>query len=849
MIINLTYADNLMVRPFIIFVADALNTQRSESTKTTAFEIVFGQKPNRLCEISDKTGPLLEEDLSEIFKDQDFSRVTVVESLTELKENCNGSHPSTPKSSLQESKSTLHTIDAEALDDILQISTTNKAKEVAGSFLGDAYDHTISKNDDGHEVLADSDITADMWHEWNPVKDDEHCYSSGEDPSGKPPKVTEAGGNAFEELLAELRDVSGTKVKEKVTILDSDLLSYVKKSISSERIAGVMTGKESIPSYAYKGKVPEKGQAGYDEFIHYLQINEIYEDKLSVIRDHILKYCKKENGLFLDGEKILSFASIELLAYIEYMKAVPANKGGNDIPVVENSSSNTEAAIFPVTSPRRKRIRDKVVQQGLVNADKMTKKYAKQKHIIIEEFQVGENVSGKIPKQDRISSDNKRLACVVVDKRGGRTPSYRLACSSGTLDRRVTTFDTMHYPGRVEINKNNLNKSVSLRQAAREASVVKASALSCKCKKGCTGKTCVCRKDGKVCSSRCHKGISCKNNQFHQLVKEQMQDAKEQGGEVDNSLFHQLAKEQMEDSKEQGGEVENSLFHQLAKEQMEDSKEQRREVENLLFPSYGGHIFGSDGSKIILRNTCRFDSWFAILRVLWENNHEKMKSVCESYKDGSPNSVNILHLIELEQYLQAKAGAALIINLEIINHSIYFYGNENEGFMKIFGFLLKHVISSACNSKYCPNPNHKASLCSFPTITTDEKVTKKMFSQSVHEWLFNRQQSVCGRKLCKAPPGDDLVFWDVQLQERSARSDLVSVRVPYCGGVRIAEPREFQNGLLTILPVGIDVASRNKQLIWPDIPDSIELLKGGSLRADSADFFSFQRGSPPVHPL
>ena len=53
------------------------------------------------------------------------------------------------------------------------------------------------------------------------------------------------------------------------------------------------------------------------------------------------------------------------------------------------------------------------------------------------------------------------------------------------------------------------------------------------------------------------------------------------------------------------------------------------------------------------------------------------------------------------------------------------------------------------------------------------------------------------------------------------------VKVPYCRGMRSAEPREFQNGLPMILPVGIDVASRNKHLMWPDIPDSIELLHGG----------------------
>ena len=773
-----------MFATFNNFPADALNTQRSESTKKAAFEIVLGQKPNRLCEISDKTGPLLEEDLTELFKDQDFSQVTIVESLNELREGCSSPRPSTPKSILQESNNTHQTIDLECLDHLLKANTCREIEEETGSLQDNAYDHKISKNNEGYEVLPNRDtpIDADVPQVQHPIEDDGIFFSSDEEE-----KVGETSGttkNVFETLLAKLRDGSETKDKRKVTISDSHLLDYVEKSISTERIAGIMTGKEILPSYSYNGKIPDTGQTGHNDFIHYLENAEIYEDELTLIRDHILKCCKKENGLFLDGDKVVSLSFKELLSYIEHTERLPAKKDV-EAPAVNDSRSNT--AIFPVTSPRRKRIRDKVVQQGLVNADKMIKKYAKRKRIIVEEFQVGENVSVKIPKQDRIASDNKRLPCVIVDKRGGPTSSYRLVCSSGTIDRRVTASDIMRYPGRVEIDENNLNKRISLRQAAREASVIKANTLSCKCKKGCTGKTCVCRKAGKICSSRCHKGISCKNNQFHQLVKEQVEHSKDPDRPATTTKRSDVIKPDVESKAAIGGKVSNEKY---VKEKMKDLKAQNqratstkvshgiepnigknvvkgREPENLVFPSYGGHIVASDGSKMILQNTCRLDSWFAVIRILWKNNQEKMQTICKIYKESFPNSVNILHLIELEQYLQAKAGAALIMDLKIVNHSIDFYGNENEGFMKMFGFLFRHVISSSCDSKYCPDSHQKTSLCSFPTITTEEKVTKMTLSQEVNDWLFNRQQSVCGRKLSKAPPDDDLVFWDVQLQERS----------------------------------------------------------------------------------
>ena len=128
------------------------------------------------------------------------------------------------------------------------------------------------------------------------------------------------------------------------------------------------------------------------------------------------------------------------------------------------------------------------------------------------DFQIGQNVTVRIPKEDRTSTDNRRLECVIVGKKKNKIPLYQLLCKHGTLDRWLTASELLPYACPVSIDSDVIDSgtAVTLRQAARLSSQSK-ELNYCKCKAHCKSMMCKCRKLSKLCSSRCHRGIGCQN--------------------------------------------------------------------------------------------------------------------------------------------------------------------------------------------------------------------------------------------------------------------------------------------------------------------------------------------------
>ena len=48
----------------------------------------------------------------------------------------------------------------------------------------------------------------------------------------------------------------------------------------------------------------------------------------------------------------------------------------------------------------------------------------------------------------------------------------------------------------------------------------------------------------------------------------------------------------------------------------------------------------------------------------------------------------------------------------------------------------------------------------------------------------------------------------------------------YCGGIKTFEPRQFANGVPSILPVNVDIVCRNRTLCWDTISKQLELWSG-----------------------
>ena len=130
-----------------------------------------------------------------------------------------------------------------------------------------------------------------------------------------------------------------------------------------------------------------------------------------------------------------------------------------------------------------------------VNGEKMKEIYAKCKQIKVEDFDVGGNVSVKVPLIDRGKCDVSHVPAVQQQ-------------SFGTTESFYTASTLISYPAPVDIVDED--KTVSLREAAILHSVLKKDISKCNFKTRCKTSHCHCKKISIKCSSQCHKGLKCK---------------------------------------------------------------------------------------------------------------------------------------------------------------------------------------------------------------------------------------------------------------------------------------------------------------------------------------------------
>jgi hypothetical protein len=133
----------------------------------------------------------------------------------------------------------------------------------------------------------------------------------------------------------------------------------------------------------------------------------------------------------------------------------------------------------------------------------MIRKYTK-KHDI-QHFNIGDIVSLKVPREDRTSTDNRRLFGRILQE--PYSHRYKVLTYSGIIKRLIPTKEL----GVVEqalwsdIVIPDTIKEVTLGLAAREASTSARVGISCQCKGPCSTKRCRCFKEGKQCSVHCHR--------------------------------------------------------------------------------------------------------------------------------------------------------------------------------------------------------------------------------------------------------------------------------------------------------------------------------------------------------
>lgn len=134
---------------------------------------------------------------------------------------------------------------------------------------------------------------------------------------------------------------------------------------------------------------------------------------------------------------------------------------------------------------------------------KMAHKYSKKHNI--QHFDFGDIVFLKVPREDRTSTDNRRLFGQILDE--PYSHRYKVLTCSGIIKRLMPTKElgVVAIALWSDIIIPETAKEVTLGLAAREASTSAQGGISCQCKGPCNTKRCKCYKESKQCSVRCHR--------------------------------------------------------------------------------------------------------------------------------------------------------------------------------------------------------------------------------------------------------------------------------------------------------------------------------------------------------
>jgi hypothetical protein len=147
---------------------------------------------------------------------------------------------------------------------------------------------------------------------------------------------------------------------------------------------------------------------------------------------------------------------------------------------------------------------------------RMCLKYNNKKGKTCFDFSIGDKVSVKVDKLDRISLDLKRIPGVVSAKSGDKDLFFSITTEFGILETKYRAYELEKYYGALNFDISKISQKITLREVCRKfnkrvVEVDKAS-IHCKCSGRCfNDKRCNCFKNKKICTSHCLNHISGKN--------------------------------------------------------------------------------------------------------------------------------------------------------------------------------------------------------------------------------------------------------------------------------------------------------------------------------------------------
>ena len=179
----------------------------------------------------------------------------------------------------------------------------------------------------------------------------------------------------------------------------------------------------------------------------------------------------------------------------------------------QQETQSTSESASEVTSEQKiestiqVRLKDPIIEKAQKATQKaraqMSQKYSKRSDI--QHFKMGDIVSLKVPREDRTSTDNRRLFGRILEE--PHPHRYKVLTYSGIIQRLVPTkgLGVVDEALWSDIIIPDSTKVVTLSLAAREGSTSARVGISCQCKGLCNTKRCRCFKEDKKCSAHCHR--------------------------------------------------------------------------------------------------------------------------------------------------------------------------------------------------------------------------------------------------------------------------------------------------------------------------------------------------------
>ena len=238
----------------------------------------------------------------------------------------------------------------------------------------------------------------------------------------------------------------------------------------------------------------------------------------------ILERLKSEDDLLAvlqppsstNAESTSDETDVQISATCEEIDEQPSVSGEQPpAPVSESTSlpaTNQPPAVSENSVPVDKRLEDISNQRKRARESQLSQaeRMVKRSRIDLKAGEVGDNVAVPIPMVDRERGDPRNIIGVIVDR--DENDLYRIAVKAGILSTKYSRNQFDLCPQRL-LNETDVNTdcAITLRQALRSTASGGQGFFHCDCSKQCQTNRCKCFKGKKLCNSRCHSSLTCKN--------------------------------------------------------------------------------------------------------------------------------------------------------------------------------------------------------------------------------------------------------------------------------------------------------------------------------------------------